>query len=89
MTPDTEHPAASHDKPVEIVVDDQPVTAPDKVETAHQILDLVSKAITDFYLVLKRGPRDRVSYKDTPEEPIRLHKGMEFITVPIGPTPVS
>ena len=41
------------------------------------------------YLVLIKGKRDRESFKDRPDKEIHLHPGMKFITVSIGPMPVS
>jgi hypothetical protein len=75
--------------PVEIVIDNAEIVAPAKVENERELLSLVGKTLTEAYLVLVKGKRDRESFKDRPDEPITLHKGMRFVTVPIGPTPVS
>ena len=35
------------------------------------------------------GGKHQESYKDKPNEPIHMHKGMTFISIATGPTPVS
>lgn len=74
---------------VDIVIDGNSVMAPDHSETARELLALIGKKIDDAYLVLIKGKRERESYKDRPDEQIKLHKGMKFVTVSVGPTPVS
>lgn len=74
---------------VDIVIDGNTVKAPDHAETERQLLALVGKKVEDAYLVLIKGKRERESYKDRPDEQIKLHKGMKFVTVNVGPTPVS
>ena len=56
--------------------------------TANQILEDAHFAPKDFYLVEIRG-RERISYKDRGNEKVRLHDGLKFIAVHMGPTPVS
>lgn len=75
--------------PVEILIDGEEVTAPDREQTQRQLLALIGKTVEDTYLVHKKGKRERESYKDRPDELIKLKKDMEFATVNIGPTPVS
>jgi len=78
-----------HDPSVEISIDGNPVVAPDREESERELLALIGKSVDTTYLVLKRGKRERESFKDRPDEPIKLHPGMEFVTVNVGPTPVS
>lgn len=40
------------------------------------------------YLIEIQG-HHQISYKDTPNDPIKMHERMKFITNFIGPTPVS
>lgn len=40
------------------------------------------------YLVEIVG-RERVSFKDKPNDPIEMRNGMKFVTVFVGPVPVS
>lgn len=40
------------------------------------------------YLVLLRG-HDRISYKEHPDDPIKLHEHMKFLAISCAPTPVS
>jgi hypothetical protein len=82
--------------PVEIEVDGEDLTVPDRDETPRQIIELARSIIeaagkdpSNVYLVQVKGKRDRISYKDTPDEPIKLHQNESFITVSLGPTPVS
>lgn len=81
--------AAKPDRAVEIFIDGDLVEAPDHSESERQLLALIGKKIEEAYLVLIKGKRERESYKDRPDEPIKLHKGMKFVTVCVGPTPVS
>lgn len=89
--PTTPHDASTDrpDRGIEIVIDGNAVKAPDNSETERQLLALIGKKIEDAYLVLIKGKRERESYKDRPDEQIKLHRGMKFVTVSVGPTPVS
>lgn len=75
-------------KPVEITIDGDPYTAPDHKMAAKDIVALAVSA-ADHYLVELKGKREQVPYKDNPDAIVNLHKGSEFITVPIGGTEVS
>lgn len=86
--PQTEQDKA-HEHPVTIVIDTEDVIAPSHTQTPRQLLALVGKSVETDYLVHLKGKRDRVSYQEHPDEPIHLHKDMKFITVSLGPTPVS
>jgi hypothetical protein len=88
----TSHPETEQNESREhsvIIIDTEDVVAPSHAQTPRQLLALVGKSVETSYLVLIKGKRDRVSYKDRPDEPIHLHPEMKFITVSIGPTPVS
>lgn len=76
-------------RPVEIEVDGEELTAPDREQTPRQIVALAGKDPEAVYLVELKGKRKRISYKDNPDDPIKLKKGDRFITVSLGPTPVS
>ncbi|MGO9791467.1 MAG: hypothetical protein ACLP8S_18795 [Solirubrobacteraceae bacterium] len=85
-----EHPHhEAHKHSVQIIIDEQKVTAPSHEETPCELLQLVDKSANEDYLVLIKGKRDRESFKDHPDQEIRLHRDMTFITVSLGPTPVS
>jgi hypothetical protein len=79
----------AHQHPVTIDIDTEDVVAPSQTQTSRQLLPLVGKSVETDYLVWIKGKRDRISFKDKPDEPIHLHQGMKFITVSLGPTPVS
>jgi hypothetical protein len=81
--------AEKREHAVEILIDGNPVKAPDHSASEGQLLALIGKKIEDAYLVLIKGKRERESFKDRPDEQIKLHKGMKFVTVNVGPTPVS
>jgi hypothetical protein len=83
-------------KTVEIEVDGEELTAPERDSTPREIIDLardiIARAGKDpahVYLVELKGKRERTSYKDRADEEIRLHEHQSFITVSLGPTPVS
>lgn len=76
-------------KPVKIMIDDEPFTAPDKEMTARAIIELAGVDPVDHYLKELKGRREQISYKDRPDELIKLHKGSTFVTVPTGDTGVS
>lgn len=86
-------PAAEPEKkpaePVTVVIDTKDVIAPSHTETARELLALVGDTVETDYLVHLKGKRERVSYQDDPDKEIHLHKDMKFITVSLGPTPVS
>jgi hypothetical protein len=77
------------ERTVGITIDTKQVIAPSHVQTPRQLLALVGKNPSEDYLVLIKGKRDRESFKDCPDAKIHLHTGMTFITVSIGPMPVS
>lgn len=76
-------------KAVEIEVDGVELTAPEREQTAREIITLAGKDPDTAYLVELRGKRERISYKDNPDDEIKLHEHQRFITVSLGPTPVS
>jgi hypothetical protein len=91
--PETEQAETEQDKthkhPVTIVIDTDDVVAPSHTQTPRQLLALVGKSVETDYLVHLKGKRERISYQDKPDVEIHLHKDMKFITVSLGPTPVS
>jgi hypothetical protein len=86
--PETEQDKA-HEHPVTVVIDTEDVVAPSHTQTPRQLLALVGESIETDYLVHLKGKRERVSYQHAPDVEIHLHKDMKFITVSLGPTPVS
>jgi hypothetical protein len=74
---------------IEFTIDGDPYRSREAKVTARELL--VSFAKVDpalFYLVELEGSHQR-SYKDKPDETIHLHENAAFITVSLGPTPVS
>lgn len=76
-------------KAIEFTIDGDHYSTHEAKATARELL--VSFAKVDpalFYLVELEGSHQR-SYKDKPDETIHLHQKAAFITVSLGPTPVS
>jgi len=69
-------------------VDDERQETTEKTLTPTQILDKAGIDPKNHYLVQIKG-KERISYKDKPNENIEMHDGMKFISVSTGPTPVS
>jgi hypothetical protein len=84
-------PGPQHHKPphtIEFFVDGEKFETPTHELTARQILELAGVDPGTHYLVLIQG-RHQIPYKNDPDAEIRLHEGIEFISVSTGPTPVS
>ena len=81
--------AKSKTKAVEIMIDDEPFTAPAKEMPARAIIELAGVNPVNHYLKELKAKREQISYKDCPDEVIKLHKGSTFVTVPTGDTGVS
>lgn len=73
---------------IHYTVDADPQTTSHHVLTANQILENAGLSSADHYLVEVRG-HERVSFQGKGNEPIELHNGMRFVSVFVGPTPVS
>jgi hypothetical protein len=71
---------------VPFFVDGEKHEAPHGEMTVAAVLELVGKTITEWYLVLRHG-REQTEYRDDERVPIK--PGSKFLTVSIGPTPVS
>jgi hypothetical protein len=56
--------------------------------TPREIMSKAGINPDENYLVEIIG-RERKSFKDTPDKPIEMHDGMKFVTVFVGPVPVS
>jgi hypothetical protein len=74
-----------HDhSPISYTVDGKPFTAVEHELAAYQILERAGLNSESHYLVLLNGndPDDRRSYREDPDEGIRLHPDMRFISEP-------
>ncbi len=69
-------------------VDDVSQTTSEHTLTPTQILQNARIDPQTNYLVQIVG-NHQVSYREKPMEPIRMHQNMKFVSVPLGPTPVS
>lgn len=78
-------------KPITYTVDDESQTTTERELTARQILEKAGIDPANHYLELIQGHagKEKVSYKDKPNEIIKLHENMKFISISTGPTPVS
>ena len=81
---------AGHDgrHTITFTVDGEPVHTEEHKLTPIEIIKLAGVNPDTNYLVRVEG-RHQQSYKDTPTQPIEVHEGEVFVTVPTGPTPVS
>lgn len=75
-------------RPIPYTVDGQPFTTTDPTLTPRQIMERAGVDPDANYLVEVKG-RHQTSYRDRPDEEIRVQKDDTFITVSTGPTPVS
>jgi Multiubiquitin len=73
---------------VEITIDGDEYSVADRSETVTEILGLAGKDPQAFELIELIGKRDRNPLPD-PNQTVHLHPGSAFITVPVGPMPVS
>lgn len=81
--------ATQHPHEIHIVVDGEHERTTERALTARQIIRLFTgRSVDQVYLVQIEG-HERESYRDRLDEPIKLHDGMRFQTVSLGPTPVS
>lgn len=69
-------------------VDDEAQSTDLHEMTPREILTKAGIDPASHYLVQIRG-HERVSYENKLDEPIRMHQHMKFISISVGPTPVS
>jgi hypothetical protein len=74
---------------INYTVDDEPQSTEDATLTPIQILTNAGINAADHYLVLVLNQHNQKSYKDQADEEIHMHPHMKFISVSLGPTPVS
>jgi hypothetical protein len=73
---------------IHYTVNDEPQSTTAKELTPVQILTSAGIDPATNYLVEIRG-KEKESFKDKPNEPIKMHENMKFISVSTGPKPVS
>lgn len=94
MTPTPEageEPGQNRGNPTHVIhytVDGEPQETTARELTANQILENAGLTVADHYLIQIKG-KHRESYQDHGEQLIHLHEHATFISVFIGPTPVS
>lgn len=76
------------DKKIEYKVDGEAQFTTEREMTPRQILVNAGIDPENYYLDLVKGGRTE-SYKDCMDKSIRMHPGIEFISVYTGPSPVS
>lgn len=69
-------------------VDDEDVESTEKELAVRAIIELGGEDPDTHYLQLVHGGKPGTEYKDL-DEKIKLHEGIEFVTVFTGPTHVS
>ena len=70
-------------------VDGEKQTTHEHKLTPRQIMKNAKVDPETHYLIELRGKHEQHSYTDKPDEPIKMHNHMKFITASLGPTPVS
>lgn len=83
------HHVHCHSKVIHYRVDDEPQESEKHKLTAMQIMEKAGVNPKTHYLTLLKPHGGDESYKDRPDAVIHLHDGMRFITLLLGPTPVS
>jgi hypothetical protein len=86
METNTHEHEARHE--IDYTVDDEPQSTTSKILTPKQILVNAGIDPANHYLVQLQG-QHKISYKDNPDEEIKMHEHMRFISISTGPTPVS
>lgn len=84
-------PTAANPHVIDYRVDDEPQETTEKVLTPRQIMEQAKPHPIDpaaYYLVQIEGTH-QVSYEGKLDEPIHMHEKMKFVTLAVGPTPVS
>jgi hypothetical protein len=84
-------PTATNPHVIDYTVDDEPQETTEKVLTPRQIMAQAKPKPIDpdtHYLVQIQG-KHQVSYEGKPDEEIHMHEKMRFVSIALGPTPVS
>lgn len=84
----TEVAAEKHPHVIEFTVDGEPVETTEKELTPVEIMNLAGVDSATHYLKEIQG-QHQISFKDTPNEPIKVHNNQRFITNSLEPTTVS
>jgi hypothetical protein len=71
-----------------IYIDDEKYNTSAEFLTPNQIMQLANIDKTDHYLKQIIGT-EQISYKDKPEEKIKIVSGMKFVSIYVGPVTVS
>ena len=79
---------SEHEHKIHYTVDDEPQVTESHELTPVQILKDAKIDPASHYLVQIEG-KHQISYKDKPNEEIKMHDHMKFISVSTAPTPVS
>jgi hypothetical protein len=82
MTQDT------HEKVITFKIDDEEVQSTEKELTELALVELGKADPATHFLQLVKGGKPSTEFKN-PNELIKLHEGIEFVTVYTGPTHVS
>lgn len=72
----------------EFTVDGESYSTSEHTRTPAQILQIAGLDPTTHYLVELKNKKQE-SYKDRMNDSIHMHQKMEFLSVFVGPTPVS
>ncbi|MDP2708915.1 MAG: hypothetical protein Q8O93_02590 [bacterium] len=73
---------------ITFMVNDESYSTEEKQLTARQILEIAGIDPANYYLVQIKG-NQQISYKDTPDEEIKMHNNLKFIANYTGQTTVT
>jgi hypothetical protein len=74
---------------IHFVVDGEPEETEQRELTPDQIISEYGKRDQSVNYLLQIQGNHSISYRDKGSEPIKLHNGMQFQIISLGPTPVS
>lgn len=75
-------------KTVAITIDGEEFDVEGREHTARELLQIAGLDPTTTYLIQLKGD-DQISYRDNPDEPIKLHNNMQFVSADTGSAPVA
>jgi hypothetical protein len=75
-------------KTVTITIDGEEFEVEGREHTARELLQLADIDPATTYLIELRG-NQQIPYRDKPDEAIRLHNKMRFVSADIGSAPVA
>ena len=75
-------------KTLTITIDGEEFEVEGREHSARELLQLADLDPATTYLIELRG-NQQIPYRDNPDEPIKLHNKMRFVSADIGSAPVA